>query len=490
MEWLEKAISFFSPKTACQRLGWLKELDGMRSGGYDAGGYGRLNRAWRAQNQSAEMQDRFDRDTIRARARDLERNSDLARSIIRAYRRNVVGRGFELQARTADEKLNEQLESVWKEWCRARNCDVTGQQNFNQILRMAAVRKKVDGGILFRKCYTGDGILPFKLQALEVDELESSVMAPKNKGNKVIGGIEFNAYNRPVGFWVRQYSIDGMTMNEAEYIDAKDTIFYFEKERPSQLREMSDLAATIPRIRDTNEFITAVAVKERIAACLAVMIKRMKEFMGNGLPGRSQMAGERKDYTGKHITPGMLMELNAGDEVQVINPGNSGNDANAHLKLQMRLMGAGQGLSYEAVSRDMSETNYSSARQASIEDELTFAEEAELLKERLMDEVYETFVISAVLAGLLKIKDFWGRKADYLRHEWVASPKKWIDPLKEANANRIAMETGQKTFKQISAEAGRDWKEQIDDMAEVLEYARQKGVTLKGGEVFETGKKQ
>ena len=27
-------------------------------------------------------------------------------------------------------------------------------------------------------------------------------------------------------------------------------------------------------------------------------------------------------------------------------------------------------------------------------------------------------------------------------------------------------------------------------MAEVLEYARQKGVTLKGGEVFETGKKQ
>ena len=72
-----------------------------------------------------------------------------------------------------------------------------------------------------------------------------------------------------------------------------------------------------------------------------------------------------------------------------------------------------------------------------------------------------------------------------MRHEWVLSPKKWIDPLKEANANKIAMETGQKTFKQISAEQGKDWKQQIDDMAEVLEYAKEKGVDVKGGVVGE-----
>ena len=133
MRWLEKAISFISPKTACQRESWRRDLEELQKG-YDAGGYGRLNRSWRAQNQSAEFEDRYDRDVIRARARDLERNSDMARSIIRAYRRNVVGRGFELQAKTGDEKLNETIESLWKEWCKARNCDVTAQQSFNQIL--------------------------------------------------------------------------------------------------------------------------------------------------------------------------------------------------------------------------------------------------------------------------------------------------------------------------------------------------------------------
>ena len=38
---------------------------------------------------------------------------------------------------------------------------------------------------------------------------------------------------------------------------------YWTKHRPSQLREVSDLSPTITRVRDTNEFITAVSVKER-----------------------------------------------------------------------------------------------------------------------------------------------------------------------------------------------------------------------------------
>ena len=42
------------------------------------------------------------------------------------------------------------------------------------------------------------------------------------------------------------------------------------------------------------------------------------------------------------------------------------------------------------------------------------------------------------------------------------------------------MQTGQKTFKQIAAESGRDWRRQVDDMAEVLEYGRKKGIDLEG----------
>lgn len=83
--------------------------------------------------------------------------------------------------------------------------------------------------------------------------------------------------------------------------------------------------------------------------------------------------------------------MNAGDDAVTINPGNGSSEATGFLKLLQRLVGAGQGLSYESTSRDMSETNYSSARQGMIEDDLTYTEEVELLQGKFMVEVYETF---------------------------------------------------------------------------------------------------
>lgn len=480
MNWLDKAISFISPEWGAKRAAWRSNLDEIRN--YDAGNYSRLNAGWAVTNRSAEATDQAYRDVVRARARDLERNSDIMNSVLRSYRRNVIGAGFQLQVNGKNSRINKELERLWKKWCKARNCDVTGTQNFMQIMRMAVTRKKVDGGILFVKVYTDDGMIPFKLQMIEVDELDNMHTVTQKNGNRVIGGIEYNKYNRPIGYWIRQYDIDGFTLSAPRFVPAKDVIFYYTKNRPSQIREMSDMSPTIPRIRDTNEFMTAVSVKERIAACLSVFIKKTLPPVGIGR-GTNSDNSAKHDYDGKTLTPGMIKELNAGDDVQVVNPTGQATDATAFTKLQQRMIGAGQGLSYEATSRDMSETNYASARQGAIEDEMTYQEEVDAIMD-VMDEIYESFVISCVLSGQIRIKDFWDKKENYLDHTWIKAPKKWIDPQKESNATKTAMNTGQKTFKEIAAEAGKDWRQQIDDMAEVIAYGKKKGIDL-GGVIFD-----
>lgn len=486
---LDSVIGFISPEAGARREAWRRNLEEMRH--YDAGNYDRLNAGWIAYNQSAEQTDRYNRDTVRARARDLERNSDMANSVIGAYKRNIVGLGVTLQANTPSEKLNDAIEDAWKEWCKKQNCDVTETQSFSQMTRMAVERKKVDGGILFKKCYLrGGGVVPFRLQALEVDELDATATVPHTKGNRVVGGIEYNSYNKPMGYWIKQYSIDGFSNIEPVYVPAKDMIFVFSKRRPSQIREMSDLSPTISRVRDTNEFMTAVSVKERIAACLSVFIKKTIPTTGIGRGNVPQQRGPQLTYEGKTISPGMIKELNAGDEIQVVNPTGQATDAASYVKLQQRLIGAGQGLSYEATSRDMSQSNYSSARQGIIEDDQTYEEDKELFNE-FRDEVYETFIISGVLSGLFDIKDFWDpeKKKKYLAHEWIAAPKRWIDPLKEVQAMKTAVQTGQKTFQQAAAENGKDWKDMVDDMVEVLEYGRKKGIEL-GGVIYDRAAKE
>ena len=304
---------------------------------------------------------------------------------------------------------------------------------------------------------------------MEVDELDGSTITARHKGNHVCGGIEYTAYNKPVGYWFRQYSIDGITSPEPVYVEAKDVIFYFSKRRPSQLREMSDMTQTLTRIRDANEFMVAEDTKQRVQASVALAIKRVNP---QGLGRVNADKAGSKGYTRQMFTPGMVTELAAGDEVQLINPQGQASDASTYIKLLQRLVSSGQGLSYEAVARDMSGSTYSSTRQNLIEDGMTYADEVELLVE-VIDEIYESFLISAVLVDKVHIPGFWERKDTYFAHEWVKPPKPWIDPAKEATATQTAMRTGQKTFKQIAAENGKDWRDQVDDIAEVLVYAKE-----------------
>ena len=366
---IDKVIGAVSPKAGAARAAWRSQYEAYR-GNYDAGDAGRLQSQWSTQNLSAEMTDRYDRERVRARARDLERNSDVMNAVLRAFRRNVIGSGLQVRVTTGDTEINDILEKTWNRWCKRINCDVTGQQSFIQIVRMCIQRKLTDGGILIVKRYTDQGFLPLQLQILEVDELDTTQLRPKKKGNKVVGGIEYNRWNRPEGYWIRQYSIDGYTQMTPVYVKAQDVIFYYTKKRPSQIREMSDLSQTLVRIKDMNEFMTAVTIKEKIAACLAVFIKRINP--GGGTPGKIRSGAPAVNYEGKRIVPGMIMEMNAGDEAQMLNPSSQGTDATAFIKTQQRMISSASGLSYEATSRDMSETNYASARQSMIEDDLTY----------------------------------------------------------------------------------------------------------------------
>ena len=65
-----------------------------------------------------------------------------------------------------------------------------------------------------------------------------------------------------------------------------------------------------------------------------------------------------------------------------------------------------------------------------------------------------------------------------MSHEWIRAPKPWVDPAKEATATATALRTGQKTFAQIQAEGGHDWRDTVDEMADIIKYAKSKGVDL------------
>lgn len=445
----------------------------MRS--YDSAAKDRLNSGWTMVNSTAEQVDQAQRNIIRARARDLERNSDIAEAIIGPMERNVIGTGLRVQAKVLnnkgdeDDDLNNKIEELWNDWCRPRNCDITGQQSFIELQQMAIRRIVVDGGIFFVKVYA-NGSIPFYLQAREVDELDTSCNnLPGIDGNRVIGGIELNNYNKPVAYHFKKYTPDGFYSGESEIIEANRVIPLWKKNRPSQIREISSLARTLPRIRDINEFVEAVSVKERILACLSVFITKQSP---TGNIGRGVNIDSKSGYQTRSISPGMIHELQPGEQISAVNPSGQSSNAKDFITTQQRLAGGGQGLSYEAVSRDMSQVNYSSARQGLLEDQRTYSMWQDFLIEHFCREVYTEFVISAVLSGQLDIKDFWKNKSKYLRHEWITPGWSWIDPLKEVKANECALDKGMDTLANVCGSRGLDWKEVLKQRAKEKEFEK------------------
>lgn len=490
MNFFDRFIGTFSPRSAYERMMWR---EAMRS--YDAGGNDRLNGGWTQVNTTAEQTDRYQRDTIRARGRDLERNSDITESMINPFERNVIGTGIMPQAKvlkhdgTEDDALNRQIEDLWEEWCRAKNCDVTGHQCFDEFQAMAVRRLKVDGGIIFVKVYTNDGVLPFKLQAKEVDELDTSYQLISGMdGNRVVDGIELNSYNKPVAYYFKQYTPDGYYTGKTERIEAQRVIYLWRKKRPSQIREVSELSHTLPRVKEVNEFVEAVSVKERILACLSVFITKQTPNLPTGRGSVDKKSG----YQVRTISPGMIQELNPGDKVETVNPSGQASNAREFIMSQQRMAGAGQGLSYEVTSRDMSQVNYSSARQGYLEDQKTYQMLQKFIIDHFCHEVYTEFIISAVLKGELLIKDFWKDKRRYMRHEWITPGWSWIDPLKETKANIAGIEAGFNTLKDICGAQGKDWKDVLAQRKKEQDYAEELGiklsttVNLEGDETNET----
>lgn len=483
---LDRAIAWISPKLGYARMAWRSAVRGA----YQAGEVSRRSEGWMPVNAKAEQVNQPERALIRARGRYAERNSDIVGGPLGVLERNVVSTGFRVQPNTGNKKLDKAIVEYFTEWQKPENCDITGAQAFWELCQMVPRRTTVDGGLLFIKVYKSSSRFPYQLQAREVDDLDSASQFRRGD-NYIVNGIEVNAQQRPQAYWLKESTPDGWDTGQAVRVVADKVISLWKKTLPSQIREMPLLAPTIMRANDTEEYLEAVSVKEKILASLSVFIKRLLPG-GNG-PGRGAQSGNNPDYdpkTGykkKRVSPGLIMELQPGDDVSAVIPTGQASNAKEFVTLHQRLIGSGQGLSYEATSRDLSEVNYSSIRQGYLEDQRTYGCWQQWLIDHLLSPVYADVVTAGVLAGELKIPDFETNKRKYLRHTWIEPGWSWVDPLKEIMANTKAIDSGQDNLTNICARVGYDYREIAEQRAQELAFLKELeqkyGITMTGGGV-------
>lgn len=468
---LEKAIAAISPQWACQRAFYAESLRA-----YEAGEVNRFNDGWLPVNTDTENTDKTQRDLIKARARYLEDNSDIAEAAIGGIIRNVVGTGIKPQARTGNDELNKQIESLWQEWTRAENCDITGQQTFEELQALLLRRKIVDGEILIKKTVSKKGKFPLKLQVIKSDLLSQYMLTAPKTGNVIRSGVELDAHLKPLAYWIDKKSPDGFIQYDPDRIAAGEIIHLWTRKHPDQIRGISDLAPIIKRLKDTQDYLDAETVAARIAACFSVLITTE-----TGTAAAVGRIGNTKDPEGKKLQslrPGMIKYLAPGEKVETVSPSRGMANTKDYISIQERLAGAGLGLSYELMSRDFNKASFSSARQGMLEDRKTFEPMQDYLAAHLCAPVYREWLDLCVMAGLINIPDYAQNREKYQRCDWVTPGWAWIDPSKEVAADINALQNAGKTLSQWCAERGYDWREQLEQMALEKETAESMGLKL------------
>ena len=115
----------------------------------------RLTSDWVSQGTSADSEVKNSLRILRNRARSLVRDSDFAKSALRALVNNVVGQGIKHQAQVRmirggrlDERLNGVIEHEFRKWGKAKNCHAGGTLSWSDIQRLC-LRSMVETGEVF-----------------------------------------------------------------------------------------------------------------------------------------------------------------------------------------------------------------------------------------------------------------------------------------------------------------------------------------------------
>ncbi|WP_026804689.1 phage portal protein [Aliarcobacter lanthieri] len=430
---------------------------------YEGAKQTRLNRDFNIQNNHFELQASSDRDMLRARARWLSANNPICKSIDNSIIKNVIGSGISLQSRINKneiknaEDFNEKIETLWNEFIKKQNFDATGRASFRKFQKLLLKAKLVDGESLINCVWTKDKKFPLKFQMVEVDQLDIS--KKKNKENTIFSGIEIDSFGKPIAYHLKT---EVNSFNSKRF-ESKNIIHFYDSERATQYRGITDYAQTINNLKDFQAYNDSEIIKNRILASFATFIKTSN--VGGNIFGDKQ-TGQKQGSSDpiKEITAGMIKYLRPGEEVQSIQSNQLGNSYNDFIINTIRIIAAGRDISYELAIRDYSKVNFSSARASLIQDNKRFDDEQILLVEDALNPMFEMFMDSVVLSGALQVpNDYWSNKEKYIKPVWIMPTREWVDPLKDIKSIEYEIKLGLNSRTRAAAGKGRNFEDIIEE---------------------------
>jgi capsid protein len=387
-------------------------------------------------------------------ARELNRNFSVAAWAIRKHLDYVST--FTFQANTDDPVFNERLEALMNWYNRPINCDIAGRHSLRRMVRLAEMRRVLDGDVFLVKLRDG------RLQAIEGDRVRS----PDNRVDPMynwVHGIKVGAggsMNR-VAVWSR--SLDGQYTFERD-ISAGNVIQLAYFDSFDQVRGVSPLTSAIASFQDSLEVTDYARAKAKITQLFALAITR-------------EMADDDAELYGDEYKVDLgrgpvKLELDPGDKAEFLESRHPSTEFQAFLTLS--LQAALKSLDIPWSFYDEAYTNFFGSRAALIQYQQACKSKREDLKE-MLDRITVWKIQQWMAAGILSMPA-GVQQIDQIYWDWIPAGVPYWNPEQEITGDLMAVEGKLRTRSEIRREKyGDDWRDVVRKLAEERDYLSQYG---------------
>jgi len=417
---------------------------------YDASGWGRRTHGWNPGNAGPNTIGMQSIETLRSRARFTARNDPWANNGIASFAANAIGTGIKPQSMHPDKEVKAKIPQAWLRWtdhCDAHNaCDFYGLQTL-------LCREVIEGGECFarlRPRRKDSGLrVPLQIQLLESELLPTWYNIDRPNGNKVREGVELNKELAPAGYWfLKQHPGDTVLWpNNAGRllrVASQSVAHVFQPLRTGQLRGVPWLAPVLLRIYELNQFEDAELVKQKVAAMFVAFVHQMTgQGMFNEVPGTPGTTPIVPPGVGNAVMePGTTQYLRLNEDVTFSKPPEF-NSLPEFMRVYLRSIAAGLGVTYEQLTGDLTGVNYSSIRAGLIE----FWRRCEQFQHqviifRFCRPIWDAWIRTALISGELDYSDYAKDPLAFTSVKWVPPVRQWVDPAKEIGATLDAIRGG------------------------------------------------
>jgi lambda family phage portal protein len=398
---------------------------------------------------SANTDHQMDAATIRIRARALVQNVPYIARGLGSLTANVIGTGFTPRSLA---KNAETIDQLWDDWTKVADAD--GRLDLYGIQAAAHRAMEQDGECLIRlrQRRPEDRLpVPLQIQLLEIDWLDSSKNG-KVGGNIITNGIEYDSLGAVVAYWLfDQHPGETNSLRTARSsshaVPAASIIHLYNPERPGQGRGISRLAPVIARVRDLTVYEDAELARKNLETRLSVLASGDPASMGNFGPDDTRTEDQiRKDGNLGSLGGGNIVQVPSGLNMTVVEP-KAAPGYVEYVKQQLHIIAAGIGITYEMLTGDVREVNFSSARVALLE----FRRNAEQLQwlviiPRLCNPLWAAFIDAAELAGKIP-------RADYAC-DWSTPKWSYVNPVQDVAADLDEIGGGLSSFSEKLRQRG------------------------------------